>query len=91
MQGGKCERTLGRVIVGYRPVAVERDADLTALLRLEFFAVEFRGVRVRENDMVSDTSRDKGCVTAKAPRYASEHIHPRFPRGITLGRAMAVT
>ena len=49
-------RTIGRIVVRQRPVAVERDTDLAALLRLELLAVELHGVGVREDDAVAHTS-----------------------------------
>lgn len=64
-QGGL--RTLWPIVIGHGPVAVERDANLAALALLEVGAVELDGVRVCEDDVVSDAVKpvkeriERGC------------------------------
>jgi hypothetical protein len=38
--------TFRTVIVGHRPIPVERDTDLAALRFLELFTIEFDGIRM---------------------------------------------
>ena len=48
-------RTLWAVVPGQLHVAIESDADLAALARLELVAVELDGVGVREDNTVANT------------------------------------
>lgn len=44
------------VIIGHLPVSIERDTDLSALCGLEFFAIQLDSVRVRQDDIVPNTT-----------------------------------
>lgn len=47
--------TFGFFVIRKGPVTVQCDTDDTAIRGLELFTVDLDGVRVREDDTVSDT------------------------------------
>ena len=52
----KIERlTFGRVIVWNTPVAIQSDTDLASLLGLKLISVDFDGVGMCEDEVVSGT------------------------------------
>ena len=64
------------IIIWHGPVAVERDTDLAALLRLELLTVQLRRVRVREDDVVADTT----AATPSTQSYDRTTDRPRVKR-----------
>jgi hypothetical protein len=47
--------TLGRVVVGLRPIAVKSDTDFPFLNWLELFPVELDGIGMCDDDTVANT------------------------------------
>ena len=76
-------RTFGRVIVGHLPITIQCDTYLTFLDRFEEISIQFDGVGMGKNQMVTNTIKE--VSSAKKEVWNRTNPHPGFRGGVAFG------